>query len=101
ERLIRRGDVVWTERVLPAEAHAAHPHESSAEHTGHKHFDFEGAARLLRLDAKGQLQLQYVDREHRVAVSVPKAEYGAVGFDGRWDAAAHVVPPSLVARMPA
>ena len=101
ERLIRRGDVVWTERVLPAEAHAAHAHESSAEHAGHKHFDFESAARLLRLDAKGRLQLQYVDCEHRVAVSVPKAEYGAVGFDGRFDAAAHVVPPSVVARMSA
>ncbi|HEY2928633.1 hypothetical protein [Piscinibacter sp.] len=100
ERLVRRGDVVWTERVLPAETHAAHAHESSTEHAGHKHFDFESAARLLRLDAKGQLQLQYVDREHRVVVSVPKAEYGVVGFDGRWDAAAHVVPPSVVARMP-
>ena len=44
-------------------------------------------------------RLRFVDREHRVVVSVPKAEYGAVGFDGNWDAAAYIVPPAVVARM--
>lgn len=100
ERLIRRGDAVWTERVLPGQAHAAHAHEGSAEHAGHKHVNFDSAARWLRRDATGQTQLQYVDREHRMVVSVPQAEYGAVGFDGRWDAAAHIVPPSVIEHMP-
>jgi hypothetical protein len=93
ERLVRRGDRVWTERVLSAAAH-----EAEAEHAGHKHFDAERAARLVILD-KGEPQLQYVDREHRQVVHVPKAEWGAVGFDGRYDAAAHLVPPSLIERM--
>jgi hypothetical protein len=101
ERLIRRGDTVWTERVLPAQAAALHANESVTEHAGHKHFDFDSAARWLQRDAKGEPQLRFVDREHRVVVSVPKAEYGAVGFDGRWDAAASVVPPEVVARMAA
>ena len=94
ERVTRRGDTVWTERVLPA-------HEPAAEPAGHKHFDFDRAARWLQRDANGQMQLRYVDREHRVVVSVPKAEYGAVGFDGRWDAAASIVPATVVERMSA
>ncbi len=99
ERLVRRGDVVWSERVLPAGRAALHANESSAEHAGHKHFDFDSAARLVERAPNGELRLRFVDREHRVVVSVPKAEYGAVGFDGNWDAAAYIVPPAVVARM--
>jgi hypothetical protein len=99
ERLVRRGDVVWSERILPPAAAAAHRHESAAEHAGHKHFDFEVASRLVGRGADGQTVLRYVDAVHRVVVGVPAAEYGAVGFDGRWDAAAHLVPPQVVASM--
>jgi hypothetical protein len=94
ERLIRRGDTVWAERVLPAASH-----DAAAEPAGHKHFDFDRAARLVTRDASGATQLRFVDREHRVVVSVPKAEYGAVGFDGRWDAAASIVPAAVAQRM--
>ena len=99
ERLVRRGDTVWTERVLPASVVAPHANESAAGHAGHKHFDFDRAARLVQRDAGGRLRLRFVDREKRVVVDVPAAEYGAVGFDGNWDAAAHLVPPSVVERM--
>ena len=99
ERLVRRGDSVWSERVLTASTAVLHTNETATEHAGHKHFDFDRAARLVQRDAKGQLRLRFVDREKRVAVDVPAAEYGAVGFDGSWDAAAHLVPPSVVARM--
>jgi len=100
ERIVRRGDTVWTERVLPSQAHAAHSHETKAEHAGHKHFDADGAARWVQLDADGETVLRFVDRGHRMVVSIPKLEYDAVGFDGRFDAAAHVVPPAVVDRMP-
>lgn len=99
ERLVRRGDTVWTERVLPAGVTALHANEPSAEHAGHKHFDFDSAARLVQREANGQLRLRFVDSEHRVVVSVPAAEFGAVGFDGSWEAAAFVVPPAVIARM--
>ena len=99
ERVMRRGDAVWSERVLAAEARAAHRHETAAEHVAHKHFDFDGAARLVERDARGNTVLRYVDAKNRVVVSVPRAEYGAVGFDGRWDGAAHLVPPQVVAAM--
>lgn len=100
ERIVRRGDTVWTERVLPPQAVAAHSHETEAEHAGHKHFDADAAARWVALDAKGQTQLRFVDRAHRMVVSVPKPEYEAVGFDGSFDAAAHVVPAAVIDRMP-
>lgn len=99
ERVMRRGDAVWSERVLAAEARAAHRHERMAEHAAHKHFDFDGAARFVERDARGDTVLRYVDAKNRVVVSVPRAEYGAVGFDGRWDGAAHLVPPQVVAGM--
>jgi hypothetical protein len=99
EWLVRRGDTVWTERVLPERAAALHTNESVAEHASHKHFDFDSAARLVQREANGQLRLRFVDREHRVVVGVPAAEFGAVGFDGSWEAAAFVVPPAVIARM--
>lgn len=97
ERLVRSGKTLWSERVLPPEI-AGHRHEA-AEAGAHRHFDFEAAARLLTLDGDGGPVLRCVDRERRVIVSVPAAEYGAVGFDGRWDGAAFVVPPAVVERM--
>jgi hypothetical protein len=100
EKVVRRGDTVWTERILPPQAKDAHQHESKQEHAGHKHFDAEAAARWVQLDAKGQTVLRFVDRAHRMVVSVPKSEYEAVGFDGRFDAVAHIVPPSVIERMP-
>lgn len=97
ERLVRRGDTVWTERVLPAGT----PHAAETEHAGHKHFDFDAAARLVQREPGGQLRLRFIDRAQRVVVDVPKAEFAVVGFDGNWDAAACIVPPAVVGRMPA
>lgn len=91
ERLSRQGERVWSER-LGAQAHA---HEAG----GHAHFDFDSAARWLERQANGEVQLRFVDRHQRQVVSVPKAEWSAVSFDGRWDAAAHLVPPSLITQM--
>jgi hypothetical protein len=93
ERLSRQGEKVWTERLLAGPA--SHAHEGPE----HKHFDFDTAARLVERGGAGDLQLRFVDRTHRRVVSVPKAEYGAVNFDGRWDAAAYLVPPGLIAQM--
>ena len=95
ERLVRRGTTVWTERIVPFGTVA---HAEPSGH-GHRHFDADAAARLLRVDANGQTQLRFVDTARRLVVAVPASEWGAVGFDGRHDAAAHLVPPALVERM--
>ncbi len=93
ERLVRQGDRVWSERL------GAHAAEHEGGGAGHKHFDFDSAARWLERQANGELQLRFVATHQRQVVSVPKAEWGAVSFDGRWDAAAHLVPPGLIAQM--
>jgi len=99
ERLVRRADQVWTERVLPESAAHIHEHETAAEHHGHKHLNADSSARWLRLDAKGAPELKLVDRESRVVVAVPAAEFSTVSFDGRFDAAATVVPSAVVKAM--
>lgn len=103
ERLVRRGNQVWIERVLPAGAGDDHDHAhgAKAEHVGHKHFNGETAARWLKLGADGKVDVKYVDREHKAVVDVPRAEFGTVGFDGSFAAAASVVPPELVRTMTA
>lgn len=99
ERLVRRGDQVWTERILPAGADDDHDHQ--AEHVGHKHFNGETAARWLKLRADGQVDVKFVDREHKAVVAIPRAEFGTVGFDGSFAAAASVVPGALARTMKA
>jgi hypothetical protein len=99
ERLIRHSDRVWSER-LRSSAGPAHEHHKVAASAGHKHFNYDVAARMIERDPQGALTLRFVDRERGVVVDVPAAEFGTVGFDGRWDAAAHLVPPSLISQMP-
>jgi hypothetical protein len=101
ERLVRRGDQVWTERVRPPGAERAHDDERVAEHHGHKHLNADTAARWLSLGADGEAVLKLVDREHQVVVDVPAAEFASVAFDGRYDAAATIVPPLVVQSMKA
>jgi hypothetical protein len=101
ERFVRRGDEVWSERVLSKATGAAHAHESGGEHIGHRHFNGDTSARWLRRLPSGELELRFVDREHQAVVDVPKAEFGTVGFDGRFDGAASIVPPAAVREMKA
>ena len=101
ERLVRRGNTVWTERVLPPHSAQRHGREEPAEHAGHKHFNAEAAARWLSVGTSGQLELKFVDHEHKLVVSVPRAEYGSVGFDGRFEAATSIVPASVARQMKA
>ena len=99
ERLVRRGSQVWTERLLPPASHLDHERESVAEHMGHKHFNADTSARWLSLGPNGKVEVRFVDREHKTVVSVPSAEFGTVGFDGRFDGAASIVPPSVALSM--
>ncbi len=102
ENMYRSDSTVWTERILPANAgHAGqHAHARGAKaDAAHKHLDIDTSARWLQQDSAGVVTLHYVDKANKVVVSVPKAEFGAVGFDGRWDTAAYLVPPDLVAKM--
>ncbi|HEM7892525.1 MULTISPECIES: hypothetical protein [Burkholderia] len=108
ERMVRRDGHVWVERVLPAAAAGGgqgddHDHDAgpgrragvqpAAAHAGHRHFNFQAAARHVTYDGK-TARIEYVDAANRTVVSVPPAEYETTGFDGSWDNAYYVTPPS-------
>jgi len=100
ERLVRRDGQVWVERVLPAGG-AAHRDDDDAHagHVGHAHFNADTAARWLAREPDGEMTVRFVDRGHRAIVSIPRAEYGTVNFDGSYDAAASIVPAEVARRM--
>ncbi len=98
ERVLRRPGHVWTERVLPA-AHAG-TRDTAHGHGEPDHFDFAAAARHLSREADGTMRVDYVEHASRRVVFVPRAEYASTGFNGSWDGAAALVPPSVVMRMP-
>ncbi|WP_334046503.1 hypothetical protein [Burkholderia cepacia] len=115
ERMVRRDGHVWVERVLPAAAAGGgqgddhdHDHDAgpgrragvqpAAAHAGHRHFNFQAAARHVTYDGK-TARIEYVDAANRTVVSVPPAEYETTGFDGSWDNAYYVTPPSQLKRL--
>lgn len=93
ERLVRRGRSLWVERVLPSSTSRA------PDGHGHEHLDAERAARWLEVTPQGETIYRLVDHDARVVVTVPRAEYATVGFDGRIDALASLVPPATIASM--
>ncbi|KVN15705.1 MULTISPECIES: hypothetical protein [unclassified Burkholderia] len=99
ERMVRRDGHVWIERVLPAGAKRAEAGDAHA-HAGHKHFDFDAAARHVTNDG-GKIGVEYVDAAQRTVVAVPPAEYETTGFDGSWDNAFYITPPSQLKRLAA
>ncbi len=101
ERIVRRGETVWIERAVPTTRPSRHGDETAAEHIGHRHFDADTSARWLSRSTDGSVTLKLVDREYLAVVAVPRAEFGTVGFDGRFDAAASVLPASAVRSMKA
>ncbi|VWD48443.1 hypothetical protein [Burkholderia contaminans] len=116
ERMVRRDGHVWVERVLPVAAAGGHGNDHdhdhdhdagvrtgvqpAAAHAGHKHFNFQAAARHVTYDGK-TARIEYVDAANRTVVSVPPAEYETTGFDGSWDNAYYVTPPSQLKRLAA
>ncbi|MBN3730508.1 hypothetical protein [Burkholderia sp. Tr-20390] len=116
ERMVRRDGHVWVERVMPVAAAGGHRNDHdhdhdhdagvragmqpAAAHAGHKHFNFQAAARHVTYDGK-TARIEYVDAANRTVVSVPPAEYETTGFDGSWDNAYYVTPPSRLKRLAA
>jgi len=97
ERLYRRNDQVWVERIIPAGAHSDSDHANHAE--DHKHLDLAASARWITREAKGGLRVRLVNRYERMIVDITPPDYNNVGFDGDWDTAYHLISPKHLASM--
>ena len=97
ERVVRRKNQVWIERVIPAGVHEAKAHAPSGH--GDKHLDLSTAARWITLEGGKTLNVRLVNAEDKIVVSVPAAEYADIGFDGKWDNAWHLLDPRQLQAM--
>lgn len=97
ERLYRRENQVWVERIIPAGAHNESEHAKRDEE--HKHLDLAASARWIVRNAKGELQIQMVNGYDKVIVNINPPDYGNIGFDGDWDAANHLIGSKQLASM--
>jgi hypothetical protein len=78
ERVYRRNDRVWTERVIASEAAGAH------DHGGHSHPDAGSSPMWVRRLADGTLDARLVERHQRRSIKVDSQYYGNIGFNGSW-----------------
>lgn len=101
ETVIRRGQTVWVERVVPQGAHSEreHMHGQSGAAKDHKHADLSAAARWIQADDKGKIRFRLVSMHDKMVVDIAAAEYGNVGFDGSWLAAYHLIDPSILKKL--
>jgi hypothetical protein len=100
EHLYRRDNQVWVERAIPAGVHSDSEH-ADKHNEDHKHLDVAASARWIVRNAKGELQVQLVNRYERMIVNINPPDYGNIGFDGSWDAAYHLLSPRQLATMTA
>lgn len=96
EKMVRSGNTIWIERVIPKQADILEAQQHNAEQAGHKHLDKERAAKWITLNSDGSVALRLVDTENKAVVTVSKPEYGTVRFDGRWPTAYHLVSPEFL-----
>ncbi|MBV1776723.1 hypothetical protein KSF73_13490 [Burkholderiaceae bacterium DAT-1] len=94
EKLIRREDHVWVERVLPANAA-----QKDDDH-GHDHKELNVGVLPHHIYLRNkQLQLELIRREEREIVSVPQGEFGNVSFDGNWNNHFYLIDPARIKNM--
>lgn len=103
ERVVRQGDTVWIERVMPVGAHREDDHAKAKTGAAkdHKHADLSAATRWIQRLPDGKLNFRLVSIHDKVIVNVSPAEYGTVGFDGAWLAAYHLIDPAVLKTMKA
>lgn len=97
ERLVRRDKQSWLSRILPPGTHEEADHRSGGKN--HKHMDVNAAARWVIQGDDGQLRVRIVNVHEKLLVDVSSADYGNIGFDGRWTTASQLMDPAQLQRM--
>ncbi len=93
ERLVRAGDRVWLERVIPQGA------PGSGESQEHHHLDLDVAARFVQRDSSGAMHVAFVHRGERTVVQTEPRDYPEVGFHDSWAVVSHLVDPAILQTM--
>lgn len=93
ERLYRRNDQVWTERVIAGQAGDDH------DHGGHSHPDAGSAPMWVRRLADGALDARLVERDQRRSVKVDSQYYGNIGYNGSWGSTFYLSDPQSLKGM--
>ena len=94
ETFMRRGQEVWTQRVIPRQAPV---HED--DKTGHKHLVPHESGRLIgQHDGKPLMQL--INAHNKVVVSIPAVEFANMGFDGSWERAYYLITARELQALP-
>ncbi|MEO5658985.1 MAG: hypothetical protein ABIQ90_04200 [Polaromonas sp.] len=94
ERMVRRANQVWVERVVPQGWHSASEHAQADKE--HKHLDVAVAARWITRNAAGAMRVRLASSEDQVLVDVDKTDFTNIGFDGSWLAAYHLIDPAAL-----
>lgn len=94
ERVVRRKDQIWTERIMPASAITA-PDTARDE----KEFDTSRASRWIVRRANIKPELMLVNARAKLVVPIDKPDYDNVGFDGSWESAYYLLDPKSLKQM--
>jgi hypothetical protein len=97
ERMVRRKDAIWIERIVPAGWHTAQSHAKAG--AGHRHLDVALAARWIDRLPDGKTRVRLASSEEKVLVDVAPTEFANIGFDGSWTGAYHLIDPAALKRM--
>lgn len=97
ERVYRRNDQVWTERLL--ESAPADEHDRSDDHSGHSHPDAGSSPMWVRRQADGALDARLIERHQRRSIKVDSQYYGNIGFNGNWGSTFFLSDPQSLKSM--
>ncbi|AEK63712.1 Hypothetical Protein CFU_3889 [Collimonas fungivorans Ter331] len=100
ERLYRRSDQVWTERLTGAETAAGTADAADQrDHSGHNHPDAGSSPMWVRRLADGSLDARLIERHQRRTVKVDPQYYGNIGFNGNWGSTFYLSDPQSLKNM--
>lgn len=92
QQLIRIGDKLWSQRLIPAQAaHSTHPH------AGHDHPDLQLAARFIWKTPTGTAAM-LVDAEHQIKVPLTATEQAELGLSD-WTQAYFLFDPKQLSQL--
>ena len=96
ERVVRRKDQIWTERIIPAEALSLLKEKNI---NNEKEFDTALASRWVVRRNHAKPELMLVSARAKLVVPIDKPDYENVGFDGSWESAYYLLDPKILTQM--